>query len=284
MEKADLYMRVSRHAEDLERIVEERTRELETVVRELSVALERAKEADKVKSLLLSTVSHELRTPLATIKGNTSLLQEYHRQLPASDLDAHLRDIEEETDKLTELISNLMEMSRIEGGSLHIQREPIDIGEVLRNSIDAARLRLESTSLSHHRIDLQVDRHVPMVLGDARRVEQILANLLDNAAKFSPDGSPVAVTARVEDNQIVISVRDHGKGIPPEHIDHIFERFYQVAERGDAHRQGIGLGLAICKGLVEAHQGHIWVSSEVGIGSTFSFSLPFAVPVSARQG
>jgi len=112
-------------------------------------------------------------------------------------------------------------------------------------------------------------------------VEQILANLLDNAAKYSPVDMPIVVSAEVRAIEIVIAVMDRGKGIPEEHIDRIFDRFYQVVERGDAHRQGIGLGLAICKGLVEAHEGRIWVDSEVSIGSTFSFSLPFAVPITA---
>ena len=284
MEKAELYITVSRHAEELEDLVEERTQELEQVVDELSIALTRAKEADKVKSLLLSTVSHELRTPLATIKGNTSLLQEHHSQLESSAIDDHLRDIEEETDKLTELISNLMEMSRIEGGTLHIQREPIDIHEVLQNSVDAAQIRLNSSQPNPHHIELKCQDRLPMVLGDARRIEQILANLLDNAAKYSPPGDAISVEADSRGNELVVAVRDHGKGIPKEHIDLIFERFYQVVERGDAHRQGIGLGLAICKGLVEAHEGRIWVESVVGEGSTFFFSLPYAVPIKTEQG
>lgn len=284
MEKAELYITVSRHAEDLEDLVEERTRELEEAVDELSVALTRAKEADKVKSLLLSTVSHELRTPLATIKGNTSLLQEHHRQLDSAAVDDHLRDIEEETDKLTELISNLMEMSRIEGGTLHIQREPIDISEVLQNSVDAAQIRLNSSQANPHQIDLRCQDRLPMVLGDARRIEQILANLLDNAAKYSKPGEAISVATESRGHELIVSVEDRGKGIPKEHIDLIFERFYQVVERGDAHRQGIGLGLAICKGLVEAHEGRIWVESVIGVGSTFFFSLPYAVPIKTEEG
>jgi K+-sensing histidine kinase KdpD len=278
IDKAQLYEQVRRHAEELEVVVRKRTEELAQAIEELQIALEKAKEADKVKSLLLSTVSHELRTPLATIKGNTSLLREHHQRMTPAILAEHLQDIEEETDKLTDLISNLLEMSRIEAGVLHIQREAIDLKDVLVSTVQAARLRY-----TDHDLILNIPSRLPIAYADPRRVEQIVANLIDNAAKYSDSGTGIRIEAEARRHDLVISVIDSGSGIAEVYLERIFDRFYQVhgqtAERsGDSQRRGIGLGLAICRGLVEAHEGQIWVKSEVGKGSTFSFSLPVAMP------
>ncbi len=282
--KLNLYEQVSLHAEQLEQQVELRTRELAEAIDELSVALEKAKEADKVKTLLLSTVSHELRTPLATIKGNTSLILEHLEKLQPAQLREHLTDIEEETDKLTELINNLLEMNRIEAGILHIRRDPVNLVDVMSSVISAARVRM-----SDREINFDSPRHLPIAYADPRRIEQIVANLLDNAAKYSAKGTPIDVILREVDNTLTVSVRDYGQGIPAAHIDHIFERFYQIPRStsnpsADSVRKGIGLGLAICRGLVEAHQGKIWVESQVDEGSTFTFSLPIATPDVLAKG
>lgn len=282
IDKAQLHQQVIDHAAELEAVVDARTEDLARAIDELSVALDKAKQADRVKSLLLSTVSHELRTPLATIKGNTSLLLEHHARVPPDVLVEHLHDIEDETDKLTDLISNLLEMSRIEAGILHIQREPVDLVDVLENTLSAARIRL-----STHQLALRAARPQPMAFADPRRVEQIVANLLDNAAKHSPSDSPIDVDLVNSGDDLIITVSDHGTGIEAEHLDRIFDRFYQVTRgspRGDSNRRGVGLGLAICRGLVEAHGGRIWAESEFGHGSRFSFSLPVATPEILARG
>jgi signal transduction histidine kinase len=181
----------------------------------------------------------------------------------------HLKDIDEETDKLTELISNLLEMSRIEAGMLHIQSHSVDLPKTLQGAVEAARMRLQE-----HTIRLK--RPVPSMsaYGDARRVEQVLANLLDNAAKYSPAETLIEVQAKEKAEEVIISVKDQGRGIAPEHLGRIFDRFYQIGVSPDSGRHGIGLGLAICRGLIEAQKGRIWVESQVGRGSTFYFSLP----------
>ncbi len=276
---ADLYTEVSQHAEELEGIVQARTEQLAQAIDELSVALERAREADKLKSLLLSTVSHELRTPLATIKGNASLLAEYHKQLSPDELIERIQDIEEESDKLTDLISSLMEMSRIEAGVLHIERQPFDLRDVLDSTIKSARLRLPDHSLT-----LELPDSLPACYGDARRIEQIAANLLNNAAKYSPAGTPIHIKAKEQDDILVVSVCDQGQGISTADQKRIFEHFFQVGGKGDGVRDGIGLGLAICRGLVESHGGKIWVESELGKGSTFHFSLPTAAKQVLSKG
>jgi two-component system sensor histidine kinase KdpD len=237
----------------------------------LSVALERAQEADQFKSRLLSIVSHELRTPLATIKGHTSMLADHYRHVARGTLLEFLLDIEEETDKLTELISNLLEMSRIEAGVLQIRSQAIDLVEVVRSTIEAAQARVPG-----HPLRLETPGSALTVFADARRIQQILDNLLDNAAKHSEYGTPIVVRVQVVGNAARVSVEDQGRGIAPEHLDRVFEHFYQVRDYGGSkqHGGGIGLGLAICRGLVEAHGGRIWVESEVGSGSTFYFTLP----------
>jgi K+-sensing histidine kinase KdpD len=275
IDKAQLYHQVSQHADELERVVESRTEQLATVIDELSVALEKAREAERVKSLLLTTVSHELRTPLATLKGSTSLLIEHHDRIDSESLVQYLQDIEDETDKLTELISNLLEMSRLDAGILQIQPQSIDLVQVVQSTVNAARMRIKT-----HELALRVPSMLPTCYGDAWRIQQILANLLDNAAKYSASGTKIEVRAVSEGDELVVSVKDHGKGIAKEHLENIFDRFYQIdqtannSNRGDAGRRGIGLGLSICKGLVEAHGGRIWVESTEGVGSTFLFSLP----------
>ena len=190
-EKGQLYSRVRRHALDLERVVEARTKQLAQAVDELQVALARAQEAEKIKSLLISIVSHELRTPLATIKGSTSVILDHYDHLTGDLLQEHLRDIDEETDKLTYLISNLLEMSRIEAGVLKVHPQTIDLGEVLRSAVGGAKLRLIG-----HTIELDIPDALPPCYGDARRIEQIFANLVDNAAKHSPVGSLISVMVK----------------------------------------------------------------------------------------
>jgi signal transduction histidine kinase len=271
IDKAQLYTAASMRADELEGIVEARTEQLAQAIDELSHALEKARETDKLKSMLLSTVSHELRTPLATIKGTTSMLVEHHQQIDAETLKEHLGDIEAETDKLTGLISDLLEMSRIESGMLHIQPQPFDLADTLRSTINAAQVRL-----GNHIVSLAASDGLAPCYGDARRVEQIVDNLLENAAKYSPEGSPINIRVEGRGEELVVSVADKGEGIAPEHLEYIFDRFYQVRRGRDAGRGGIGLGLAICRGLVEAHGGKIWVESTPGEGSTFFFSLPTA--------
>jgi K+-sensing histidine kinase KdpD len=268
LEKAQLHHDLAKHAEELEGMVEARTEALAQAIDELSDALDRAKEADKVKSQLLSTVSHELRTPLATIKGHTSVLVDHYQSVSRGMLHESLIDIEEEADKLTELISSLLEMSRIEAGVLHIQPQAIDLSDVVRSTVEAAQVRVTS-----HPIRFETPEGRLSSFADARRVQQILDNLLDNAAKYSEPGKPIVVTVKARNLGPVISVKDEGYGIPGDRLDKIFDRFYQI-KAGDDRTRGIGLGLAICHGLVEAHTGRIWVTSEVGKGSIFSFSLP----------
>lgn len=234
------------------------------------------REMDKVKSQLISTVSHELRTPLASIKGYSTSLQR-----PQGKLDEHTRQeflqiIEEEADRLSELIDNLLDMSKIEAGVLRVHKQPVQLERIVRKVLDQAKRRAPQC-----RFRMRFPADLPVVAAAPHRIEQVVHNLVENAAKYSPDGGRILVSGDVDGDRVVVSVSDEGMGIPAEHIERIFEAFYQV-DSGIARRVGgSGLGLAICRGFVEAHGGEVWVESKPGYGSTFRFSLPLGLEADA---
>ena len=228
------------------------------------------READAMKSQLLSTVSHELRTPLASIKGfATTLLRQDVKWDDATQRD-FLRIIEEETDRLAEIIDNLLDMSQIEAGALRIAKEPTQLRQLIREVVDEMRMRTEA-----HYFFVDLPAELPRVLIDPRRIRQVLHNLIGNAIKYSRGGQ-ISVACEVEADHVVVGVSDQGEGIKPEHIDRNFERFFQVDGASTRRVGGSGLGLSISRGIVEAHGGKIWVESVVGQGSTFRFTLPRA--------
>jgi signal transduction histidine kinase len=227
------------------------------------------KELDQMKDQLLSTVSHELRTPLAAIKGfTTTLLRQDVRWDEATQRD-FLKIIEEETDRLGELIDNLLDMSKIEAGVLRVEKEPTQLRNVLRESIDRARRRSEA-----HWFVVDMPAQLPRVWADGRRIRQVLNNLLENAIKYSPGGGQITVTAEVEGDHATVSVADSGQGIPAEFLDRIFQRFFQLDAANTRKTGGSGLGLSISKGIIEANGGKIWAESNPGKGSVFRFTLP----------
>ncbi len=228
------------------------------------------RESDAMKSQLLSTVSHELRTPLASIKGfATTLLRQDVKWDEATQRD-FLRIIEEETDRLAEIIDNLLDMSQIEAGALRIAKEPTQLRQMIREVVDEMRMRTEA-----HYFVVDLPAELPRVLVDPRRIRQVLHNLIGNAIKYSKGGQ-ITVACEVEGDHVVVSVSDQGEGIPPQYIDNIFERFFQVDGASTRRVGGSGLGLSISRGIVEAHDGRIWVESAAGQGSTFHFTLPLA--------
>jgi PAS domain S-box-containing protein len=228
-------------------------------------------ELNKLKSDLLSTVSHELRTPLATIKGYTTMLLDYDRRLRREEKREHLQAVDKATDRLTELVDQLLEMSRLEAGLLKMEKTPTSISPLIREAVTEARLRAPK-----HRITFDIGKRLPKINVDAKRIRQVLDNLLDNAVKYSREGTSVVVQAQRVGSELQISVIDQGIGIPPEEMGRLFERMYRIEQRLTQRIGGFGLGLSISKGLVEAHGGHIWVESEAGKGSKFTFALPLA--------
>jgi PAS domain S-box-containing protein len=227
------------------------------------------RELDEMKSQLLSTVSHELRTPLASIKGFATTLLREDVQWDENSRREFLSIIDEESDRLSELISNLLDMSRIEAGTLRVEPEPTNLRPIIDETVSAFQVMTHE-----HQFQTSSPSELPLVQADPRRARQVLRNLVDNAVKYSPRGGPISITVRKSESDLVVSVTDRGLGIEPDHLDHIFDRFYQVDSASTREVGGSGLGLSICRAIVEAHGGRIWAESRPGVGSTFYFTLP----------
>lgn len=229
----------------------------------------RSREFEELRNTFVSVVSHELQTPIAIIKGYASTLAREDAHWDAEPLRARLKAIEEESDRLSHLVANLLYASRISAGGLKMERVELDLAEVTRSV--ARRFSARSPERD---VSVRFPSGLPLVLADRERIEEVILNLLDNAAKYSARGQPIRVRGSVTENDVVVGVTDAGQGIPLREQERIFERFQRVDNSTARRTQGAGLGLYICKAIVEAHGGRIWVQSELGHGSTFSFSLP----------
>ena len=220
----------------------------------------------------LSMVSHELRNPLASIKGSVAaLLGSPSSSLDSVDTRQFLRIIDQQADRMNGLLTNFLDMSRIETGTVSIDTEPVNVAAL----IEGAR-RAFLTSGARNIIMVDITQRLPLVIADQQRIKQVLVNLFSNASRHSPDWSEITVSASLEEWQVVISVADKGAGIEPDHLPYVFRQYSQFdTERPDGPGIGDGLSLVICRGIVEAHGGHIWVESDgVGRGATFTFTVP----------
>jgi len=225
------------------------------------------RELDRMKSNLISTVSHELRTPLAAIKGYASTLLADDVEWDGKSQREFLTIISNETDRLTGLVNNLLDLSRIEAGSLRLSLEKCDIEEVIRRAAERARLE------SGNKFEMQVEAGLPPLYADVPRLETILRNLIENSVKYAGSAATIEVQASKQGSAIIFRVLDDGTGIPPEKSAQIFERFYRLDEGLARATSGAGLGLAICQGLVRAHKGEIWVEQR-DAGACIAFSIP----------
>lgn len=243
-----------------------------TVITLRDVTAERAHE--KAKSDFLSMISHELRTPLNSIYGFLDITLS-GKTGALTDLQADfLSTAKQETEVLRRLISDLLDYSRLENGTLRMEMEPLDLSALVSRIIRSANARMNED-------ELQLINEVPkdlIVLGDSVRLQQVLDNLLDNAAKFTDPGGQIVVGCQVADEKIIISVRDNGCGIPASQIESIFDRFFQADNHSTRRKRGQGLGLAICKSIIEAHRGRIWAASTTGVGTAMYVELPLLVP------
>ncbi len=218
---------------------------------------------------LLANVSHELRTPLTSILGFTSTLLRTDTTWSEEEQRDFLQTVQQESSRLARLIDDLLDMSRLESGAYRLKRDNYDVAQMLKSS--SRRL----TSLTeHHRLEVKVPEGLPLVFIDEDGIWQVLNNLADNAAKFSPPGNRITIEARPSGDEVIISVTDRGQGIPAASLDRVFDRFYQAESIVSGQKKGTGLGLSISKGIIEAHGGRIWAESQVEKGSRFSFSLP----------
>jgi two-component system sensor histidine kinase KdpD len=224
-------------------------------------------ESDELKSAMLAAVSHDLRTPLAAIKASASTLLDTSVDWPLTTRTELLEGIEAETDRLTLMVGNLLDLSRIEGGALKPQRDWYDVHDLVGDAVRQARRHAGT-----RQIVVDAPANLPLAWLDYVEIGQVLANLLGNAIKYSPDPSTVTVSVAAKDGRLTIDVSDEGVGIPPDRLPHIFDAFYRVHEQGPV--AGSGIGLAICKGLVEAHGGTIAATSQIGRGTTVHVALP----------
>jgi two-component system phosphate regulon sensor histidine kinase PhoR len=218
----------------------------------------------------ISNVSHELRTPLAAIKALTETLQDGALEDPPA-ARRFLEQMETEVDSLNLMVTELLELSRIESGRVPLELKPTRPVDILIPACERLRLQAERSELT---LGIECPEDLPAVQADASRVQQVVVNLLHNAIKFTAAGGKVLLRASRQDDTVIFSVQDTGIGISPDDLPRIFERFYK-ADRARA-TSGTGLGLAIARHLVEAHGGKIWAESELGKGSTFFFSIPLA--------
>jgi two-component system sensor histidine kinase KdpD len=230
--------------------------------------------ADELKTALLDSVSHDLRTPLASIKASAGSLRQKEVVWSDADRDAFAAAIEQEADRLDRLVGHLLDLSRIESGALTADRQWHDLTALVQDVV--ARLR---PVLAGHPVALSVPDDLPPVPLDYVQISEVLTNLLENAARHTPDGTPIAVRAWQDGDCVVVEVADAGPGIPARALPHVFDKFFGAGDAPGRRRRGSGLGLAVARGMVEAHGGHIWAESAPGAGTRFWFTLPLDRPV-----
>jgi len=287
VENARLYAEIEEQNQELEARVARRTAQLAIATEQAQAARATAEAASATKSQFLANVSHELRTPLTSVVGFTKIVRKRLDEvvLPAlvapadPKVDRAVRQIGEnlaimveEGDRLTAMINEVLDLEKIEAGKMEFRRESLDVAAVVDQAIAATTALFETTGLALRR---EAAEGLPVVAGDPHRLVQVVINLLSNAVKFTAAGSvTVRTSAAADGGEVVVSVADTGIGIPPADLDRVFEQFAQSGDTLSDTPRGTGLGLAICRQIVEHHGGRLWVESELGVGSTFSFSLP----------
>jgi len=208
-------------------------------------------ETERLRAALLTSISHDLRTPLASILGAVSSLRSFPERYSAAEREELLATLQDEAERLNRFVSNLLDMTRLESGAIELKLELIDVAEIVGSALQRA-----GNVLAGHRVEVELEPHLPMLRIDAVLFEQVLFNLLDNAAKYSPTGSRIDLRASRDGELVEIEVVDEGPGIPSADLKRIFDKFYRVQAQ-DRRRAGTGLGLAICRGFVEALGGSI---------------------------
>jgi two-component system, OmpR family, sensor histidine kinase KdpD len=262
--------------------------QLDAFASQAAIALERAelseearrgqvlRETERLQTALLDSISHDLRTPLASITGALSSLVDGAAAMDESTSRELLENAKEEADRLNRLLGSLLDMNRLESGALKLRVEPGDVEDL----VGAALTQLGDLA-QRRNVQVTLAPPLPLVPMDFALVTQALVNLLDNAIKYSPSEMPIDIRADVTGDAVQIRIDDRGAGIPPRDLERVFDKFYRI-QRADATR-GVGLGLAISKGIIDAHGGRIWAENRPGGGTTVIFTLPLASPVSMQR-
>jgi two-component system, OmpR family, sensor histidine kinase KdpD len=235
-------------------------------------------ETERLRAALLTSISHDLRTPLASILGAASSLRSFPEKYGAAEREELLTTLHDEAERLNRFVSNLLDMTRLESGAVELKLDLIDVGEII-----GAALQRAASVLARHRVEVAVAPELPMLRLDAMLFEQVLFNLLDNAAKYSPPGSRIDIRAGRDGELIEIEIVDEGPGIPPNDLERIFDKFYRVQAQ-DRRRAGTGLGLAICRGFVEALGG--WIAARNRrdrSGAVLTIRMPVVPEIKTKQ-
>jgi len=226
-------------------------------------ALEVEAETERIRSALLSSISHDLRTPLAVMSGASSSLAEQGDQLAPEERRALARSVFDQSREMSDHVAKILQMTRLESGSPQVEREWASFAEIAGTVLERLSARLAG-----HRLIVEIPSELPLVRVDAPLIEQALGNLLENAARHTPEGTVVRLAARTEANEMIVSVEDYGGGLAPADVERVFAKFH----RGTG--SGMGLGLAICRAIVRLHGGRAWAESVGAGGTVFRFSLP----------
>jgi len=237
-------------------------------LREEATEAEILRRTDALRAALLNAVSHDLRTPLATIMASAGSLRQQDVAWTEQERQDFAQAIEEEADHLNHLVGNLLDLSRIEGGSLHPNKSWQEVETVVLDVVD----RLKPVT-RRHQLRVDVPPELPPMWFDPVEIGEVVYNLVENAAKYAPVDTHIDLIVRIQAPEAIVSVQDRGPGIPPAALPHVFDPFYRVLETSSRPR-GLGLGLAIVKGLVEAHGGRVWVENRADGGARFTFTLP----------
>ena len=247
---------------------EEKLRRSQTKIEQQNIQL---KKADRIKTDFLNVTSHELRTPMSSIKGYTQMISKQILGQTNDEQKKALDVILRNTNRLDALIQDILDVSRLESGMMKFITQKTDVTKMVKEITETMQA---STDLKRIKINSDVQKEIPDLMIDQERIKQVLINIVDNAIKFSPDGSMIHIKASKEKEDVLFEVEDFGRGIPKNKQKRIFERFYQVDSGIDRKFGGVGLGLTISRGIILAHGGKIWVKSKMNEGSTLSFTLP----------
>ena len=259
-----MYDEIRQSHQELEGRVKERTQELAEVNEEL-------RRLNKMKSDFVSAVSHELRTPLTSIKGYASILATGKLGPITKDQQERLAKIDHHTNYLTSLISDLLDIARIESGRVGMELKNVEMAKVIEGVAELLAPQFKERDIT---LNLTLPPHLTAIPADHRYLERVFINLLSNALKFTPPRGTIRITVAKEPDHLTILVQDTGLGIASHDLPRIFEEFFRADNPVNRERKGTGLGLSLVKRIVEAHGGRIWVESALGKGATFTFTLP----------
>lgn len=267
LENAKLFEEVYKSRQELELKIQDRTRQL-------ALALEKVQKISRTKSEFVSAVSHELRTPLTSIKGYAAILMSGKLGDIPDKVKERLEKINKHSDSLVELINDLLDIARIESGRVEMKFEKVNLKLLIENMRDLLMPQMREKNIT---FVAEVTDDLPLIFADGKQMERVFINLLSNAIKYTPKGT-ITVRASGNDKEVTVEVQDTGAGMREEDLPKLFTEFYRVENEMNQNIKGTGLGLALVRNIITAHQGTIWVTSKLGVGTTFHFIVPVEPP------